>query len=381
MLFRSYIAFATFIVAQLIWIAGVGSAIYLIGVVVDEGTETILQPSAAIGRSMMSVVGLGREALEQISVLIEGAARVALVVTAVLLVLAPWGIQSQDMFGSLRAAYFGFRIGNVTISVSSILGSIAVFVIGVLVTRGIQGWLASKLLPRTRLDSGIRNSIKTLFGYVGFVFALVLGSAQLGLNFQNLAIIAGALGVGIGFGLQSIVNNFLSGLILLWERGVRVGDWVVIGAEQGFVRRINARATEVETFDRATLIVPNATLVANVVKNWVHTDRVGRIIIAVNIAYRNDPEAVREILIATAKGQELVLSIPAPLVLFSEFGDWGLKFQLICFVDDIEMAERVKSEMHFDLLRRLKEAGVRIAHPWPEPPPVAAQPAQPGGTA
>jgi potassium efflux system protein len=224
----------------------------------------------------------------------------------------------------------------------------------------------------------VRNSIKTLFGYVGFVFALVLGSAQLGLSFQNLAIVAGALSVGIGFGLQTIVNNFLSGLILLWERGIRVGDWVVIGAEQGFVRRISARATEVETFDRATLIVPNATLVSGVVKNWVHNDRVGRIIVTLNIAYSADPEAVREILIAVARGQELVLSIPAPLVLFNEFGDWALKFQLICFVDEIEMAERVKSEMHFDLHRRLKEAGIRIAFPYPTPEP--DKPAAPGPT-
>jgi potassium-dependent mechanosensitive channel len=376
-----YIAFATFVIAQMIWVAGIGTTIYLISVVVDEGTETILQPSGAFGRRLMSVAGLGREALEQIAVLIEGAARVALLVTGILLVLAPWGIQSQDMFGSLRAAYFGFRLGNVTISVSSMLAAASVFVVGVLITRAVQSWLASRLLPRTRLDSGVRNSIKTIFGYVGFVFALVLGSAQLGLNFQNLAIIAGALGVGIGFGLQSIVNNFLSGLILLWERGIRVGDWVVIGAEQGFVRRISARATEVETFDRATLIVPNATLVSGVVKNWVHSDRVGRIIIGLNVAYDNDADAVREILIAVAKAQELVLSIPAPLVLFNEFADWALKFQLICFVDDIEMADRVKSEMLFDLLRRLKKAGVHIAYPYPTPAaPAKVEDAPPPGS-
>ncbi|MGA2794647.1 MAG: mechanosensitive ion channel domain-containing protein, partial [Roseiarcus sp.] len=187
-----------------------------------------------------------------------------------------------------------------------------------------------------------------------------------GLSFQNLAIVAGALSVGIGFGLQSIVNNFLSGLILLWERGIRVGDWVVVGAEQGYVRRINARATEVETFDRATLIVPNGTLVSGVVKNWVLSDRIGRIIVNLNIGFETDPETVREILIATAKGQESVLAIPAPLVLFGEFGDWALKFQLICFVDEIEMADRVKSDMLFDLHRRLKEAAVRVAYPRQE---------------
>jgi small-conductance mechanosensitive channel len=143
---------------------------------------------------------------------------------------------------------------------------------------------------------------------------------------------------------------------------------VVIGAEQGFVRRINARATEVETFDRATLIVPNATLVSGIVKNWVHNDRVGRILVNLDVTFENDADAVREILLAVARAQDLILSIPAPLVLFNEFGDWGLKFQLVCFVDDIEMAERVRSEMHFDLLRRLKAAKVRLARPWPEPP-------------
>ncbi len=361
-----YIAFATFIVAQMIWVAGVATAVYLIGVIVEEGAETLLQPSTTIGRGLTSTVGLGREALEQLAVLIEGAARVALIVAGILLILAPWGIQSQDMFGNLRAAYFGFQVGNVTVSVSSLLAAAAVFIVGVLVTRAVQGWLATKLLPHTRLDAGMRNSIKTIFGYVGFVTALILGSAQLGLNFQNLAIVAGALSVGIGFGLQSIVNNFLSGLIVLWERGIRVGDRVVVGAEQGYVRRINARATEVETFDRATLIVPNAMLVSGVVKNWVLSDRIGRVIIELNIAFETDPETVREILIATAKGQELVLAIPAPLVLFSEFGDWALKFQLVCFVDEIDMADRVKSDMLFELHRRFKEAAIRLAYPRQE---------------
>lgn len=361
-----YIAFATFIVAQMIWIAGVGTALYLIGVIVDEGVETLLRPNTTIGRELTSTVGLGREALEQLAVLIAGASRVALIVAGILLVLAPWGIQSQDMFGNLRAAYFGFRIGNVTVSVSSLLTAAAVFVVGVLATRAVQGWLATKLLPHTRLDAGMRNSIKTIFGYLGFVTALVLGSAQLGLSFQNLAIVAGALSVGIGFGLQSIVNNFLSGLILLWERSIRVGDWVVVGADQGFVRRINARATEVETFDRATLIVPNGTLVSGVVKNWVLADRIGRIIVNLNIAFDSDPEKAREILIVIAKAQELVLAIPAPLALFSEIGDWALKLQLICFVDEIAMADRIKSDMLFELHRRLREAGVRLAYPRQE---------------
>ncbi len=122
------------------------------------------------------------------------------------------------------------------------------------------------------------------------VVALLLGGARLGLDLQKFAIVAGALSVGIGFGLQSIANNFVSGLILLWERGIRVGDWVVVGTEQGFVRRINARATEIETFDRSTLIVPNSTLVSGTVKNWMYNDRVARIIVPINVDFKTTPK-------------------------------------------------------------------------------------------
>jgi len=362
-LLTGYIAFATFIIEQMIWIVSLASVLYLATVVVHEGAETLLQPETSLGRRLMSVIGIKREALEQIIVLIQGFTRVAVIAIAVLAILAPWGIQSQDMFGSLRAAYFGFKVGDVTVSISSLVTALAVFIGGILVTRAVQNWLVAEYLPRTRLDSGINNSIKTIFGYIGFLFSLFLGFAQMGLDFQRLTIVAGALGVGIGFGLQSIVNNFVSGLILLWERGIRVGDWILVGTEEGFVRRINARATEIETFDRSTLIVPNATLVSGIVKNRVHDDRVGRIIVAINVRFESDPDAVREILIAVARAQDLVLKIPAPLVLFQEFADWALKFELICFVDEIETAGKVKSEMNFDLHRRFKEAGINLAYP------------------
>jgi potassium-dependent mechanosensitive channel len=358
-----YVAFATFLLGQIVQVAGLVAILYLIGIVVEAGSDMVLQPKATVGRSLTMVAGLRKETLEQLAVLVQGGARVALFLAAAFLILTPWGLQSQDMLGTLRAAYFGFKYGDVTISVSSIVTATFVLIVGVLITRAVQEWLGSRLLPRTRLDDGLRNSIRTIFGYVGVILALVVSGGQLGLNFQRLALIAGALSVGIGFGLQSVVNNFVSGLIILWERAVRVGDMVVVGADSGFVRRINVRSTEIETFDRATLIVPNSNLVSGVVKNWVRADRVGRIIIALNVPFDSDPEQVREILIAAAKGQDLTLSIPAPLVLFSDFGEWALKFQLICFVDEIEMADRVKSEILFDLHRRLKEAGLRIPYP------------------
>jgi small-conductance mechanosensitive channel len=310
----------------------------------------------------MTMIGLKRDALEQIVVLVQGFARLAVVVAAIVLILGPWSV-SQDLASTLRAAYFGLKVGGVTLSLSSLIAAAVVFVVGVVATRAIQNWLGGRYLPRTRLDAGVSNSIRTIVGYIGVTIALLMSGAQLGLDYQKLAIIAGALSLGIGFGLQSIVNNFVSGLILLWERGIRVGDWVEIGAEQGFVRRISARATEIETIDRATLIVPNATLVGGAVKNWMHADRTARVIVQVNVAYESDPEVVRELLIAAAKAQDQVLSIPAPQALLNEFGDWALKFQLICFVDDIVTADRVRSAMAFDIFRRMREAGLRVPYP------------------
>jgi small-conductance mechanosensitive channel len=218
-----------------------------------------------------------------------------------------------------------------------------------------------KFLPLTRLDHGFRNSISATLGYIGFILAAILALSYLGIGFDKLAIVAGALSVGIGFGLQSIVNNFVSGLILLWERAIRVGDWVVLGEEQGYVRRINVRSTEIETFDRATMIVPNSNLVTGVVKNWLRGDRVGRIKIALAPSAAVDPEQVRDIMLAAARAQTDVLRVPAPQVMLLGMETTSFRFELWCYVEDVEKSARVRSDLHFDLYKRLKEAGINIA--------------------
>jgi small-conductance mechanosensitive channel len=363
-----YIAFATFLINKAMLVVAVVSVLYLADILVQEGAEALLKPDAAVGRSLIATVGFRGSALDQIVVLVQGLARLAAIAAGFAAINGPLGLPSQDLQSTFRAAYFGFTVGGVTISLSTLLGAGVLFVLGVVATRAVQHWLSERFLPRTQLDSGVQNSIRTIFGYVGLVLALLISGATLGLDLQKFALVAGALSVGIGFGLQAIVNNFVSGLILLWERGIRVGDWVVVGSEQGFVRHINARATEIETFDRATLIVPNSTLVTGSVKNWMYADRIARIVVAVNVCYDSDPEQARELLIAAAKAQDTVLAIPAPLVLFTELGDWALKFQLICFVDDALLAERIRSELNFDIYRRMREAGLRVPFPFPTPP-------------
>lgn len=366
-----YVSFAAFLVEQVVWVTFIGCGLYLLLTLARESIGQGLQPQARVGRAIMVSLGLRRESLEQWSVLLAGAAQLGLITAAVMLALAPWGVESDDMFSSIRAAFFGFKVGDVTISLSGIIVSVLLFAIGFALTRGFQHWLESTLLPRTQLDAGLRNSIRTSVGYIGFVIAAAVGLGYMGLSFDKLAIVAGALSVGIGFGLQSIVNNFVSGLILLWERAIRVGDWVVLGEEQGYVRRINVRSTEIETFDRATMIVPNSNLVTGVVKNWVRGDKTGRIKIPISVHMSADPEVVRDTLIACARAQDLVLGAPAPFVSFVGMTETLLKFELMCFVADVETSGRVKSDLHFDIFKRFKAAGIEFTPPAAAPPTIA----------
>ncbi len=363
-----YIALAAFLVDQIAWTTLVVSLLFLLLKMAGEGTDQAFRPNSRISRGLMASLGLRRESLQQIGVLLGAAASVALCTIAALLILARWGLQSQDMLGTIKTAFFGVKIGDVTISLSSLIFALLFFGVGYGLTHVAQNWLEDRYLPLTGLDTGLRASIRTSVGYIGVLVSIGFAFAYLGINTEKLALVAGALSVGIGLGLQSVVNNFVSGLILLWERAIRVGDWVLIGENQGYVRRINVRSTEIETFDRATMIVPNGQMVTDIVKNFVRADRVGRIQIAVQVIWGTDPEKVREVLLEAAKSQEEVVGIPAPTVLFSNFSPSALEFELICFVEDVEHAQRVKSDLHYAIFTSFAEAGLRMT------PAAAAQP-------
>jgi small-conductance mechanosensitive channel len=350
-----YISFATFLVDQIVLVAGTLAVLFLLVRLIDKACELGFKPASVVGRNLIYTVGLRRETLGQLSILLSGLGRLVLFGLAAIVVIAPWGMQSTDITGNLRAIFFGFKIGDVTISIESIAVALISFLMVLAGTRAVQGWLEDRYLPQTRLDSGLRNSIKTSLGYVGFMLALTLAAANLGVDFQKLAIVAGALSVGIGFGLQSIVNNFVSGLILLWERAVRVGDWVVVGSDQGYVRKINVRSTEIETFDRASVIVPNSNLVSGVVKNLMRTDRVGRMTIEVTVNAAADPEKVREVLIDIARDNESVVSLPSPQVRFVNLTAGAMTFDLFCFVADVENMLRTKSDLYFEICRQFRE--------------------------
>ncbi len=364
-----YVALASFVVDQAVWISIVVALLVLGIALADEFIGGSLRGQTRLATTLQANTGLRRRSLEQIGVLGSGIARLALIIIGILLVLAPWGIESADVTGSLRAVFFGFNVGEVTISLSSILVAALLFAAVFAVTRMIQRWLSNTFLPATDLDAGLRNSITTAAGYVGIITAGMLAFTYLGLSLERVTIVAGALSVGIGFGLQSIVNNFISGLILLWERPIRVGDLVVVGDGEGYVRRINVRSTEIQAFDRSTIIVPNSNLISGIVRNRVRNDRVGRVLVSVPVPRASDPDQVAEIMRKAALAHREVMSEPAPRVLFKKVTENTIDFDLICFVDDIDAAGRVSSDIYFEIFRGLRKAGIGVPAPAPAPEP------------
>ena len=223
------------------------------------------------------------------------------------------------------------------------------------------------MLARTQLDKGVRDSVKKSIGYAGVILAVVLALTSAGVGFSNIAFIAGALGVGIGFGLQSIVNNFVSGLILLAERPVKVGDWIVVGAGEGFVKQINVRSTEIETFDNCTIIVPNSSLVAEPVKNWTRHDTVGKMTVPVSVARDSEPgHSTRYPACAAPRSHKSVMRDPEPAVLLNRFGDSSLDFVLYFHVEDILWGVYTASDIRFAILQAFREANVVMPYPQRE---------------
>ncbi len=356
-----YPTLASFLLDQALWVSAVAALLYMSAVLVDEAATAGFKPTTYLGRWLVASVGVEPGSLELFGVLLSGAIRLALICVAVVLALQPWGIQSADVPFDMRTAFFGFKVGDVTVSPVNIVVAIAIFGFIYGAAHALLRWLDQSLLPHTGLDPALGNSIKTSLGYAGFIVAAGLALGYLGLSVEKLALVAGALSVGIGFGLQSIVNNFVSGLILLWERAVSVGDWIVVGQDQGFVRRINVRSTEIETFDRSQVIIPNASLVSGVVKNLMRGDRTGRLVIPLTVSATADPERVREVLVAIAKAHDLVLKIPAPQILFIGMSASTLDFELSLFVADVEGIYRVRSDLHFEIFKKFKAEGFFIS--------------------
>ena len=284
--------------------------------------------------------------------------------TALLPLLAlVWGARPTDIAEIWRLLSEGVQLGDARLSVDGFLTLVLVFGVGLVATRWLQAALRTTVLPRTRLDSGARNAVSTGVGYVGITLAGVVAISSAGVDLSSLAIVAGALSLGIGFGMQTIVSNFVSGIILLIERPIKHGDWIEVSGFSGYVRKISVRSTRIETFDRHDVIIPNADLIAGVVKNMTLTNASGRVIVPVSIAYGSDVNQAKEILLAAAQGHPQILRHPSPNVLFMEMGDNGLALELRGFLKDVNNVLSVRSDLMTEIYTNLRAAGIEIPFP------------------
>jgi len=356
-----YVEMASKLTVEMIWVATVLGSLFLLMRAVDDLTPAAFSPHTSLGRFLQIAIGLSQRALEQLSVLVAGVIRLALFLLAWAAILAPFGSGLGDVFGRVTSSDLIVHIGQVSISPGAVVGSILVFVLGLVVTRAVRGWLEKSYLPKTRMDVGLRTSLASGVSYLGALAAVLLSFGYLGLSFDRIALFASALSVGVGFGLQSVIGNFVSGLVLLAERPIKVGDWIAIGDLEGDVKRINVRATEIEMADRSKLIVPNSDLISKTVRNVTHSGSLGRVKIVLKVDDDADPELVKTLIQERVAAHEGVRREPAPSVYLTNVADGALEFSAFAYVDTPRMVYSVRSELLFRILPDLRVHNIKLA--------------------
>ena len=351
-----YVALGRYIAQQIVLTGTIvaGAGLLTLGVrAVTRRREGAVSPLGSLLESRFGIEGTRQG---QIVKLAEIAATLALILLALPLLMLQWGFAGADIRDWAKALFFGFEVGQFRISLMRILFGIVLFIALLFLTRIIQHWLRERVIAQGRMDAGVANSVDLAVGYAGIGIAALISVSYAGFDVTNLAIVAGALSVGIGFGLQSIVNNFVSGLILLAERPIKVGDWIVVGDQQGNVRRISVRSTEIETFDRASLIVPNSELISGRVLNWTHRNMLGRIVLKISTDINARPKTVIALLEKAASEHPLVQ--PEPRAVLETFTPSNIEFSLSVVLSDVNAGGRVKSDLHIAILEAFRQANI-----------------------
>lgn len=358
-----YVGLSRFLATQLIVTGAVVATMYIGFLSGREISAPDRFGDTSVGKFVQQRLGLSDVLLDQLGIVAGLLVYLFVLLVGVPLILMSWGFQPRDLEFWAYRLFSEITIGNISISLVGIAGGILFFAVGLVLTRWLQKWLDGNVMARSQVEPGVRNSIKTGVGYLGAAVAALVGVSAAGIDLSSLALVAGALSLGVGFGLQNIVSNFVSGLILLVERPFKVGDWIATGTTEGFVRRISVRATEIETFQRQSLIVPNSELINATVGNWTHRNKLARIDVPIGVSYSSDPRQVIEVLREVGQQQEGVLSNPEPFVVFLGFGASSLDFQLSLFVPDILNSLGVKNGVRVAIFERFKADGIEIPFP------------------
>lgn len=354
---------ADFILPRVILTVLLAASFVTLRVSIRESFSLLLEKETSVATSLRGALAFNQDAGRRLNFWIMTIVDLFAILAAAYLLLVLWKFPHQDLVHWLSGWFNGISIGSYTFSLADVMLAFVVMFGVVTLTRVIRALLENRLLPQTNMDIGVRTAVSSGVGYIGVLLAMVMALSILGIDLTKLALIAGALSVGIGFGLQNIVNNFVSGLVLLFERPIKIGDWVVVGALEGKVKQINVRSTEIETFSRASVIIPNSDLLQTAVVNWTHKSSFGRLEIPVGVGYGSDIEKVEALLLECADAQPEVLSWPGPYVYFLDFGDSSLDFQLYIFVENIERRMRISSELRKCIMMKFREAGIEIPFP------------------
>ena len=352
-----YVAFGSFLVKQLLWTLAILCSTYLLSVLIEDGFSTLLAPSPGDDADARHRVR------GQAAVLLSGIGRVAVTLLAATLLLAPFGEGPSDLLHRVNQLHSGLQIGEVHLRPAALMQALLVLALCLLGVRLLKRWLANRYLPTTELDPGMQLSAATLFGYTGIVVAVALALSALGIGLERVAWIASALSVGIGFGLQAVVQNFVSGLILLAERPVKVGDWVSLGGVEGDIRRINVRATEIQMSDRSTVIVPNSEFVTKTVRNVTHANPLGVVQVRLPMPLDTDARRATELMLEAFKAHEGILESPGAEVFLEGIENGHLLFNARGYVSSPRNTYGVRSALLYDILARMKAQGLALASP------------------
>lgn len=371
-----YMAIGSLLAAQLAWTGLVAITFYVLFKFADDLCMAVVASKSDFGQRLQRGFGFAPATLDQAAVVLSALARLVLFFYMVIALLAPLGTRPDEVLEQTGRIGSGLKIGEFQLVPAALFSALAVLVGGFVALRVVQRWLRERYLPTTTMEPGMQSSLATLLNYVGVVLVVAAGLSALGIGVNRIAWIASALSVGIGFGLQAIVQNFISGLILLAERPVKVGDWVVLGTTEGDIKRINVRATEIQLGDRSTVIVPNSEFITKTVRNMTLSNAEGRVLIRLPMPLATDAPKVREIMLAACAAHPKVLPVPAPSLSLEGVETGMLVFQAICYVDGPRNAGGVRSDLLFAVLDAFRQAGVEMAAPptvvMPPPPPAPA---------
>ncbi|MPM59022.1 hypothetical protein SDC9_105859 [bioreactor metagenome] len=358
-----YVSLAATMARQMVWTVVVLATMYLLFKLADDLCEALLSSKGAFGARLHETLGVDAKLLDQAAVLCSGALRVGLFFYMIIALLAPFGTAPDEVFKRGSSVDHSLKIGDFTIAPQALLTAALVIGLGFLAIHLFKRWLTDRYFPNTSLEPGMRSSIATLMGYVFGVMVIAAALAGLGISVERIAWVASALSVGIGFGLQAIVQNFISGLILLAERPVRVGDWVMLGDTEGDVRRVNVRATEIQLFDRSTMIVPNSEFITKSVRNMTTSGAPGRVLMRLPAPLDTDAERMREIILQAYTSHPAVQEMPAPSVQLEGIQNGTLTFLCIGYIGNPRSTGSVRSELLFTILKTLREAGLYLSPP------------------